>query len=82
MWCSECTNPVHRCFINPEGLSYGDLQEGCVNVYIVLCCILQGSGVSPPWFLTPQGLENNRALLCTLASTHIPVVVLVPEEEG
>jgi hypothetical protein len=30
MWCGECTNPVLRCFINPEGLSYGDLLVGVV----------------------------------------------------
>jgi hypothetical protein len=23
--CSMCTNPVHRCFDNPEGLNYGYL---------------------------------------------------------
>jgi hypothetical protein len=49
-------------------------QEGCVNVYNTLYCILQGSRVSPSRFLTPRGLENNRSLLCTLASAHIPVV--------
>jgi hypothetical protein len=28
-------------------------EEGHVNVYNVLYCVLQGSEVSPPWFLTP-----------------------------
>jgi hypothetical protein len=25
MWCGICTDPVLRCFVNPEGLSCGDL---------------------------------------------------------
>jgi hypothetical protein len=25
MWCGECTDPVLRCFINPEGMSYRNL---------------------------------------------------------
>jgi hypothetical protein len=25
MWCGMRTDPVLRCFDNPEGLSYGDL---------------------------------------------------------
>jgi hypothetical protein len=29
-WCGECTNPVLRCFVNPEELSYGDLLVGVV----------------------------------------------------
>jgi hypothetical protein len=30
MCYSECTDPVLRCFINPEGLSYGDLLVSMV----------------------------------------------------
>jgi hypothetical protein len=30
MWCEIHTNPVLRCFINPEGLSYGDFLVGVV----------------------------------------------------
>jgi hypothetical protein len=30
MWCGICTDPVHRCFDNPEGLSCGDLLVGMV----------------------------------------------------
>jgi hypothetical protein len=25
MWCGICTDPILRCFENPEGLSYGDM---------------------------------------------------------
>jgi hypothetical protein len=25
MWCRIRTNPVHRCFMDPEGLNYGNL---------------------------------------------------------
>jgi hypothetical protein len=25
MWCGKYTDPIIRCFINREGLSYGDL---------------------------------------------------------
>jgi hypothetical protein len=39
-----------------------------------MTCILQGSGVSLPWFLTLRGLENSRAHLCTPTSAHILVV--------
>jgi hypothetical protein len=31
MWCSIRTNPVLRCFDNPEGLSYEDLLVGVVS---------------------------------------------------
>jgi hypothetical protein len=30
MWCGIHTDPVLRCFINSEGLSYGDLLVGVV----------------------------------------------------
>jgi hypothetical protein len=30
MWCEICIDPVLRCFINPEGLSCGDLLVGVV----------------------------------------------------
>jgi hypothetical protein len=30
MWCSERTDPILRCFINPKGLSYRDLLVGMV----------------------------------------------------
>jgi hypothetical protein len=49
-------------------------QLGHVNIYNVLYCILQGSRVSPPRFLTPRGLENSRALLCTPTSAYILVI--------
>jgi hypothetical protein len=52
-------------------------HKGRVNIYNTLYCILQGSGVSPPWFLTLRGLENNRALLHTLASAHIAVIAFL-----
>jgi hypothetical protein len=52
-------------------------EEGHVNVYNVLYCVLQGSEVSPPWFLTPQGLEISRALLHTPAFAYIPVIAFV-----
>jgi hypothetical protein len=34
--CSECTNPVVRCFINREGLNYGDLLVGVVHEFVEL----------------------------------------------
>jgi hypothetical protein len=46
-------------------------------MYNILYCILQGSGVSPPWLLTPWGLQNNRALLCTLASAYIAIIAFL-----
>jgi hypothetical protein len=30
MWCGVCTDPVLRCFGNPEGPNYGDLLIGIV----------------------------------------------------
>jgi hypothetical protein len=30
MWCGERTDPVLRCFVNPEGLSCVDLLVGMV----------------------------------------------------
>jgi hypothetical protein len=30
MWCDICTDPVLRCFNNPEGLSFGNLIVGMV----------------------------------------------------
>jgi hypothetical protein len=30
MWCSECTDLVIRCFVNLEGLIYGNLLVGMV----------------------------------------------------
>jgi hypothetical protein len=30
MWCGIRLNPVLRCFVNPEGLSCGDLLVGVV----------------------------------------------------
>jgi hypothetical protein len=33
MWCSECTNPILRCFINPVGLNYEDLPVGMVHKF-------------------------------------------------
>jgi hypothetical protein len=29
-WCGKHTDPVLRCFDNPEGLNYGDLLLGIV----------------------------------------------------
>jgi hypothetical protein len=52
-------------------------QEGHVNIYNVLYCILQEPRVSPSWFLTLRGHENIRALWCTPASTHIDVVTFI-----
>jgi hypothetical protein len=49
-------------------------QERRVNIYITLYCILQGPWVSPRRFLTPWGLENNRALLRTPASAYISTI--------
>jgi hypothetical protein len=31
MWCDELTNPVLRCFVNLEGLNYGNLLVGVVH---------------------------------------------------
>jgi hypothetical protein len=31
MWCRIRTNPVLRCFVNPEGLNYRDLILGMVH---------------------------------------------------
>jgi hypothetical protein len=33
MWCKIRTNPVLRCFINPEGLKCGDLLVGVVREF-------------------------------------------------
>jgi hypothetical protein len=30
-WCGIHTDPVLRCFVNPEGLNYEDLLEGVVR---------------------------------------------------
>jgi hypothetical protein len=30
MWCEICTDPILRCFDNPEGLNYGNLLVGMV----------------------------------------------------
>jgi hypothetical protein len=30
MWCGFCTDTVLRCFMDPEGLNYGDLLVGVV----------------------------------------------------
>jgi hypothetical protein len=30
MWCRICIDPVLRCFVNPEGLSCGDLLVSVV----------------------------------------------------
>jgi hypothetical protein len=30
MRCRICTDPILRCFVNPEGLSYEDLLDGMV----------------------------------------------------
>jgi hypothetical protein len=30
MWCGIRTNPILRCFNNPEGLSCGDMLVGMV----------------------------------------------------
>jgi hypothetical protein len=49
-------------------------QDGRVNIYIALYCILQGFGVLSPRLLILQDLENSQALLRTLASAHMPVV--------
>jgi hypothetical protein len=34
MWCNERTNPILRCFINPEGLNCGDLLLGVVHKFM------------------------------------------------
>jgi hypothetical protein len=31
MWCGICTDPILRCFDNPEGLSYEDSLVGVVH---------------------------------------------------
>jgi hypothetical protein len=49
-------------------------QEGRVNVYSVFYCVLQGSGVSPPQFVTLWVLEISRALFRTPASAYIPAI--------
>jgi hypothetical protein len=30
IWCGKLTNPILKHFVNPEGLSYGDLLVGMV----------------------------------------------------
>jgi hypothetical protein len=30
MWCGIHTDPILRCFVDPEGLNYGDLLIGVV----------------------------------------------------
>jgi hypothetical protein len=30
MWCGICTNPILRCFDNPEGLNYKNMLVGMV----------------------------------------------------
>jgi hypothetical protein len=30
MWCGICTDPILKCFGNPEGLSCGDFVVGVV----------------------------------------------------
>jgi hypothetical protein len=30
MWCRIHTDPILRCFMDPEGLTYGDLLVGIV----------------------------------------------------
>jgi hypothetical protein len=51
-------------------------QEGRVNVYIALYCILLGPKVSLSRFLAPRGIENNQALFRTPAAAHMPIVDL------
>jgi hypothetical protein len=31
IWCGERTNPILKCFVNPEGLKCGDLLAGVVH---------------------------------------------------
>jgi hypothetical protein len=30
IWCGECTDPILKCFINSEGLSFGNFLVGVV----------------------------------------------------
>jgi hypothetical protein len=30
IWCGIHTDPILRCFVDPEGLNYGDLLVGVV----------------------------------------------------
>jgi hypothetical protein len=30
MWCRICTDPILRCFVDPEGLNYEDLLVSMV----------------------------------------------------
>jgi hypothetical protein len=34
MWCSEHTNPILRCFVNPKGLNYEDLLVDVVHEFV------------------------------------------------
>jgi hypothetical protein len=34
--CGEHTNPILSCFVNPEGLNWGDLLVGVVHEFIEL----------------------------------------------
>jgi hypothetical protein len=60
-------------------------QEGCVNVYILFYCILQGSETSPPRCYHRGALRivgHTCALrVCLHTCCHLFVTVLVPEEE-
>jgi hypothetical protein len=40
MWCGIRTTPVLRCFMNPEGLNYGDLLVGVVPELASLLTVL------------------------------------------
>jgi hypothetical protein len=31
LWCRIHTDPVHKCFVNPEGVNCEDLLEGVVS---------------------------------------------------
>jgi hypothetical protein len=33
-WCSVCTDPIRRCFNNPEGLNCGYLLVGVVLEFV------------------------------------------------
>jgi hypothetical protein len=33
IWCSERTNPILMCFVDPEGLKCGDLLAGVVHEF-------------------------------------------------
>jgi hypothetical protein len=37
----ECTNPVLRCFINPQVMNYGDLLVGVVHKFTELAICLR-----------------------------------------